>query len=480
MNQQAYDMGRDAYQKGDWLLAATSLENAVGPGEVSGEAYHLIGNSYMRLGRYDDAAKAYRAALQDTAYGKVGALSTNLGRALLAAGRPEEAVTALTGATQDEGYGKAYKAYVALGSAYEQLGDVRSAGVAYRNAAIDENNPAPSGALSSLGSCFMRLGRPVDAVEAYRTALDFSSTQAARNVVYRDLGLAYVAANRMAEAVDAFNHATADGTLTLSPETQATYDAARRAVAAINSRRASDTDQLLANAGYGTGSYDPLDPTGASGELIPSPEDTGFFEVREEDIVAAEKSAKKAKKKRHRGLRALLVILILLLVVAAAGAYAYYRGYGWPTQRSAVEGVFEAKGSGASLDDYLAPSLTDAQREAISDALPSSASSVEVTGIDQSMNFSTAFVVATLDGGGEQSYTVTLGRDGVGWKVTGVTAEQPALQGGTAKLEGSSSADSSARVTSGTLGDEGSSSSSDASASAPTSDEASSSSSSAE
>ena len=34
---------------------------------------------------------------------------------------------------------------------------------------------------------------------------------------------------------------------------------------------------------YGSTSYDPLDPTGASGELIPSPEDTGFFSVSEEE-----------------------------------------------------------------------------------------------------------------------------------------------------------------------------------------------------
>lgn len=468
MNQQAYEMGKDAYQKGDWLLAATSLENAIGPGETNGEASHLIGNSYMRLGRYDDAAKAYRDALADTSYGKVGALSTNLGRALLAGGHPEEAVTALTGATQDESYGKAYKAYVALGSAYEQLGDVRSAGVAYRNAAIDEANPAPAGALSSLGSCFMRLGRPVDAVEAYRTALDFSSTQAARNVVYRDLALAYVAANRMSEAVDAFNHATQDGTLKLSPETQATYDAAKRAVASINARRASDTDALLANAGYEV-AYDPLDPTGASGELIPSPEDTGFFEVKEEDIVAADKK----RKKSHRGLRVFLVILIIVLVVLAGGAYAYYRGYGWPTQQEVVADLFQAKADGASLDDYLAPSLTDSQRSAIDQALPASATA-EVTGVDQSMSLSTAFVVATLPGGGQQSYTVTLGRDGIGWKVTGVTIEQVA-QDGTATLEGSTSDASSGtdatQVTEGTV-DAGSSDASGSAAGASAADAA--------
>ncbi len=47
----------------------------------------------------------------------------------------------------------------------------------------------------------MGLNRPVDAVEAYRTALDFANPLDNSNKIYADLGLAYVAANRMAEAL---------------------------------------------------------------------------------------------------------------------------------------------------------------------------------------------------------------------------------------------------------------------------------------
>ena len=449
MNQQAYEMGKSAYQKGDWLIAATSLEAAKEPGEVNGTVDHLIGNAYMKLGRFSDAATAYRSALQDTSYGKVGALSCNLGRALLADGRAEEAVTALSGAVQDETYATPYKAYIALGSAYERLGDVRSAGIAYRNAAIDESNPNPSGALSSLGSCFMRLGRPVDAVEAYRTALDFSTSAENQNVVYRDLALAYVAVNRMPEAVDAFNHATADGTLELSPQTQATYDAARRAVAAIQSKRPSDTDALLASAGYGTGSYDPLDPAGESGELMPSPEDTGFFEIREEDIVAEDRRYR--KKHRHTGLKIFVFLLILALLALAAAGYAYFRGYGWPTQQMAVEGLFNSITDGQSTEDWFADSVSTETRNQIEELLPVGATA-EITGIDQDMTRSKAFVVATLPGGGEQSYTVTLSRDGIGWKVTGVEGEYIA-QDGQEPILSSTDASSLTTTTEGALGE---------------------------
>ena len=421
MNQQAYEMGKSAYQKGEWLLAATSLETAKEPGEPSGAIDHLIGNSYMKMGRFGDASEAYRSALQDTDYGKVGALSCNLGRALLADGKPEDAVLALNGAVQDPSYATPYKAYIALGSAYERLGDIRNAGIAYRNAAIDESNPNPASALSSLGSCFMRLGRPVDAVEAYRTALDFSTTPETQNVVYRDLALAYVAVNRMPEAVDAFNHATADGTLELTAQTQATYDAARRAVATIQAKRPSDTDMLLASAGYGsTGVYDPLDPAGESGELMPSPEDTGFFEIREEDIVAEDRRYR--KKHRHTGLKVFLFFLIIVLLALAAAGYAYFRGYGWPTQQMVVEGLFAASSNGESISDYLADSVSTATRDQIAEQLPEGATA-RITGIDQDMTRSKAFVVATLSGGGEQSYTITLSRDGIGWKVTSVESE---------------------------------------------------------
>ena len=125
-----------------------------------------------KLGQFESAAYAYNSALEDVAYGKVGALLTNRGRALLAAGQTQNAIDVLSKAVQDPSYLTPYKAYLALGSAYEQLGDTRNAGIAYRNAAVDEANPHPSGALRSLGKSFMGLGRPVDAVEAYRTALE--------------------------------------------------------------------------------------------------------------------------------------------------------------------------------------------------------------------------------------------------------------------------------------------------------------------
>ena len=139
----------------------------------------------------------------------------------------------------------------------------------------------------------------------------------------------------MSEAVDAFDHAAADETFAFTPEAQASYDAARKAVAHVQSNRPSETDALLAAAGYG--SYDPLDPTGASGELIPSAEDTGFFSVSEEDLVAQDMKERKVRRKhRHTGLKVFITILVVLLIAVGGCAFAYWRGFGWPTQQTVV------------------------------------------------------------------------------------------------------------------------------------------------
>ena len=419
MNQQAFEAGKAAYDQGDWFVAISQFDMAKEPGEVNGQIDHLLGNAYMKLGQFESAASAYQSALTDVSYGKVGALSTNQGRALLAAGRVQEAITALTHAVQDSSYATPYKAQLALGSAYEKIGDTRSAGIAYRNAAVDEKNPNPSAALQSLGACFMGLNRPVDAVEAYRTALDFANPLENSNKIYADLGLAYVAANRMSEAVDAFTHASADGTYVLSDQQQSAFDAARKAINAMRSGKPSETDAFLQAAGYGA--YDPLDPTGMSGELIPSAEDTGFFQISEEEIIAQDKKDKKIRRKhRHTGLKVFFTLLILFILAAAGAGYAYYRGYGWPTQQSVVQDIFNAKAQGTDIGRYVSSSVSSTTLQQISNSLPTS-SAVTVNGIDQSMTHSTVNASVSLSNGGTVDYTIELVRDGIGWKVASVT-----------------------------------------------------------
>ncbi|MDY4522150.1 MAG: tetratricopeptide repeat protein [Atopobium sp.] len=422
MDQQAFEAARTAYQRKDWSSVVFAMAAVKDPGELFGAADHLKGNSLMKLGRFDEAAQAYSDALRDEAYGKRGALFCNQGRALLAAGRNQEAVDALTKALQDPEYTTPYKAHAALGAAQLALGNVRDAGIAYRNAAIDETNPNPASALTSLGGCFMQLGRPIDAVEAYRTALDFSTPLANQNAIYAQLGDAYVAANRMSEALDAFGHALADGSYELTDEQQAAYAAAQKALSALTGTQPSETDAFLEAAGYaGASSYDPLDPLGKSGEMMPSPEDTGFFSVSESDLIEAEKGNRKVRRKhRHIGRKIFITLFILLLLAAAAGGVAFYKGYGYPTQETVVTQMFDSVSSTGQATQYLSSSLSADQQSEIVSSLPVGAK-VSIAGVDRSMSSSKVYVTATLVEGGTQDYTIDLIRDGISWKVTAVT-----------------------------------------------------------
>lgn len=441
MNQQLFETGYAAYQSGNWAAAVSALEQSKEPGEVSGRTDHLVGNALMQMGRYEEAAQAYGRALLDASYGMSGALNTNRGRAFVAAGRLPEGIEALKSATQDEAYATPYKAYMALGGACRATGDIRSAGIAFRNAAIDESNPNPSLALRKLGGCFMDLGRPADAVESYRTALDFSSDLQGQNAIYCDLALAYVASNRMSEAVDAFEHATADGTFVLSPEARASYEAAKNAVAARSGeRRVSDTDDFLAAAGYGSYPVDPLDPTGeTSGNLMPSPEDTGFFSVTEEEIMDDDR-----RRRRGRGGKILAVLLVIIVLLGAAGGFAYYNGFGWPMQENVVRDLFDARTSGQNVDQYLSGSLSDDERNRIEALVPKGATISKID-VKRSMSDSEVNAVVTLAEGGERSYAISMVRDGIGWKVSKL---EPAFVSADDNLQVSSPATTSNNSTS--------------------------------
>ncbi|KXB35514.1 tetratricopeptide repeat protein [Atopobium deltae] len=449
MDQQAYKTAREAYQKGDWTSVVLALPAVKNSDELFGAADHLKGNALMKLGRFDEAAAAYSDALRDEAYGKRGALYCNQGRAFMAASRFQEAVAVLNLALQDTAYKTPYKAQLALGAAHLRLGNVREAGIAFRNAAIDEANPNPADALTSLGSCFMQLGRPIDAIEAYRTALDFSTPLANQNAIYAQLGDAYVAANRMSEALDAFNNATADKTLTLTPSQQAAYEAAQKAMTAITNRQPSETDALLQAAGYGgTGSYDPLDPLGKSGEMMPSPEDTGFFSVSESELIAAEKDNKKVRRKhRHWGRKILITLFVLLLLAAAAGCFAFYKGYGYPTQESIATQLFSSPVSEEKIKPLLATALSDDARNEIMALLPES-SKVSISGVDRSMSSSKVHLTATLPQGGTQDFIVEFVRDGISWKVSAVKPQYASELKNSSAISSNSSSSSEAESSS--------------------------------
>ena len=419
MNAQLLDQARAAYRAGDFSAAAQMFASAKSPQELCGEADHLRGNSLMRLGMYAEAAEAYSCALADTAYGKVGALLTNQGKALTACGNYEAAISSFTQAVQDSSYATPYKAYVGLGNALLKTGNPTDAGVAFRNAAIDGANPAPAGALSSLGECFVLIGRPEDAIEAYHTALEFVGAHDDPRAINAGLGLACAAAKRPSDAIDAFTRATSDGIYQLTPDQQPALSAAQDTLSAQQSMAPVEPAYVAPAAPE----VDPLDPMGKSGNLIPDPSDTGFFTISESEMIQQDKQDMKVRRRhRHTGLKVFLVIVLILLVLAGGVAFAFTRGFGYPSQQTVLTGLFKAVSDGTDYEQYLASGLSEDSKAVIAASIPDDATPT-IEGMDKSMTESKAKVNVELSRGGTARYEVDFTREGIGWAVSNIVLD---------------------------------------------------------
>lgn len=409
--QRAYDAKEYSAALSQYLAYAKDPDFLREPGE-KGYVYHMMGNCLVKMRRFDKAVPAYQRALNDHDYDHEAALNVNLGVAYSALRRYDEAISCFQKALDDEDYPTPYKAYAAMGNVLLKLNRPADAGVVFRKAALEENNPDPGRSLVNLGVCFMALNRPHDAVEAYVAALDFDTTAEAKNKTYANLGQAYVATGRMGEAVSAFESALEDGSYTLSESAQTDYDRAKT-VAEMEANPAAGLDT------YESGEYAPLNDETA---VIPSPDDTGFFTVTEEQLEAEELSEKKKRKKekkgRHRGLKVFLVIVIILVILLAAGAFAYVRGYGWPMQETVVTEVFQANANDDDVTQYWATSDANEVRNAMRGV--SKNDDITIDSVERGMMESTAVVTQQLDGGGTIRYEVTLTRSGIGWKVADI------------------------------------------------------------
>lgn len=436
MDISTFNRAKAAYDAREWETASI-LFSACTEGPGSGEANHLRGNALMRLGRVQDAVESYRRASADSSYPHRGAVLTNLGKAQVALGDYKGAITSLRSALEDPSYPGAYKAWLALGGAYSRLGDARSAGIAYRKAALEANNPDPAKALINLGVSFVQMRRPEDAASAYRTALDFSQDASERDMILSNLGQAYVASNRMAEAVQSFTEAVNDG-YQLLPPAQADFERAKQATASLGTSAgasaSTQTADMIASMS-GRSGRDPLDPTGRSGEIMPSPEQSGFFTLTDEQIEAAGKAAARSERSGKRrggrgGLLAAIIVVVVVILALVGCLVAYFVfGAGIPSQASVIDQAFSAAESGSTGSAGWASSVSSAER---SDALAQvqQGSTHRISGIDYSMGNSSAAsasVKVTLPDGGELDYNVSLQRSGLAWAVASASVSYSSL-----------------------------------------------------
>jgi tetratricopeptide (TPR) repeat protein len=276
----------------------------------------------------------------------------------------------------------------------------------YRAAALEAANPEPGKSLNNLGLCYSSQKRYDEAVEAFRAALDVDG-YSGKGKAAANLGLALCALGRPAEAIEAFDRATGEYQHALGPQALEAYDACRRAVA----EPVPETVE-----GWRTGEMPPV--------FVEEDEEAlAFFTRTEEDMKQVDREARRAERAARREQQGLFVRIGSLVAIAAVVVgllgFLWVSGIGFPTQQMTVKGLLEAHRAGKPVDGYwVAVPSVDVEKEM--SALPPRFRSYEIGAIDRSAKTSAIEVTIVLEQGAPLSYKVSLAREGVGWKVSGI------------------------------------------------------------
>jgi Tfp pilus assembly protein PilF len=463
VDQSRFDEAKKAYDSGDFRASAKGFLAAAGrETEGVGAAYHMAGNSLMRLRRYGDAVTVYGHALRDELYEKRGAVRANLAAALVAQGDYALAVEEYKAALDEPDYDKHYKAFQGQANALCEMGRYEDAALAYRQAALDGDNPDPGKALSNLGMCFLALERPKDAAEAYKAALGFDDYEG-KGKATANLGIALTAMGEHEEAIRAFEKATEYHGSALTPQAVEAFNVSREAVEPAREKvegwstgeippvmPLSDDEE---DSAWSTGDLRSLsggdDLAGAAAVAAAVPEssaaeppaeageddeadDSAFFTITDDEMKSQDREVRKAERKERRGARnpwtiVIIVAVAILALLAVLGAL-YFMGMGYPTQSMTVGGMLDARAEGQPVEVYwVAVPATDIDKEMAK--LPP-VKEYEIAAIQRSPGSSSATVIVTPENGAPLRYEIALTREGVGWKVTGIENDWRSTGGG--------------------------------------------------
>lgn len=439
MDQNRFQEAQVAYDAKDYRSAAKQFLASAGRGaEGNGAAYHMAGNSLCRLRRFQDAVTVYGHALRDPMYERRGAVQANLGAAYMALGEYAQAANSYEAALAEPDYTTHYKALQGLAGALLERGKIEEAAVSYRKAALDESNPDPGRALVNLGLCFMGLGRPSDAVEAYKAALGFEEYKG-RGKALSNLGTAYTSLGEYFDAVKAFEKATQLHGYALSPAASAAYATAQAALA--DERQTVDgweTGQMApvtvaALEGPAEGDSGDLDAEAAA-ETLGFGDDAAvsdFFSMTEDQMLVQDRETRRVARgvgSRGAGVRVLIIVAVVALLVGALIGGGYALGFGWPTQKAMVSGMLTAHGSGGAPEKFwIAAGSADVAREM---AKVPPLQTFAVDAVQRGAQSSVVLVTVTPKSGAPLHYRVSLAREGVGWKVTGIENDWRSTGGG--------------------------------------------------
>jgi tetratricopeptide (TPR) repeat protein len=443
VNSENYNNATVFYNSGEYVKALEGYYNCLTedsdsfePGDT-GLVYHRLGNCLVKVDRYEEATHVYRRSLQDPSYSEQGSIHVNLGTALSALGRYEESIEEFQAALADQDYFAPYRAWMGMGNALTKLGRIVEAGTAYRTAALDPQNTNPVKALMNLGASFSALDRPLDAVEAYLAILDFRVTGNTLNRTYERLGSAWFAAGRHAEALEAFTDAQLSGNYELSERSAAQMEYARLSLTsgtmeAIDGSEAID-EALLENTSPAkledSSSLPALDVENSGllsfGTDSKSESDVDFFTATDDQLIKVGKDQiRQERRLRHTWLKVALGVIVALVLALVIFIVAFARGFGVPSQKSVVNGFFNAWSQGGEITDYWVAVDNETSAAALSRVLESVAevnsSKIVIISIDSTMTVSTVLISAQLPEKGIVHYQISMVREGTGWKINGI------------------------------------------------------------
>lgn len=419
--------GEKAYEAGDWTAAAREFLGATA-GEIqgSGYAFHRAGNALMKLKRLDDACAVYERALADGSYEDRAAVARNMGTACMSLGKHEDAAAAFRRAIDEPADENRYKALQGLGGALYELGETEAAAEMYRQAAIELHNPDPGKALNNLGLCQMALDRPEDAVQSYQAAVDLREYKG-RGRAAANLGTAYAALGMHEHAVSAFERARDEFGHELTGAAEAAYGASLGACASVERVDGWSTGEMAAVVPSDAARGKAFDDDAVDDDV------TGFFARTDEEMKVADREARRKDRSERRERKPLWVSLLVwgavAVLVAGAIIAAYMMGYGYPTQQMTVNGALGAYEAGEDVGSYWVAVPASDVDKAMS-GLPPTWESYSIDSVQRTARASTADVTVIHEQGGQITYQFALVREGVGWKINGVTTAFNSMEGG--------------------------------------------------
>ena len=441
MDTQKFTEAQEHYNAGDYRKSARLFLDAVEKGTPigNGPAYHMAGNSFMRLKRYSDATVVFEHALRDDTYQRRSALEANLANAYVRTGEYDAAIAHYEAALALGDIENTYKLYLGTAQAYMRQQKFELAAVAYKHAALDPHNPTPGKSLLNLGLAMMAGGNAKGAIEAYQAALA-SPEYENKGRALLNSGIAYHSLGMWKNAIAAFEEAKLQSGYQESELAQSTLADARHRLALED--QVAEADQAIEDT-VGEVDVDYVDPytTGLDSfadddqpdaledDIYPqrevrvgNAEDVErFFAMSEKEVTQHGLETLRKERGRFFWLKWLVFTVLFFGVLGGGGAVLYFTGQGYPSAETTVTNLLTSYSAGQSIAEYWTFDAQDnLENKMVIIPIPET---FTIDHVERAAAYTT--VRASIITAAEESLTFNfkLVREGIGWKVNEVVME---------------------------------------------------------